>query len=98
LPAISFVGEWISNTDFGAVIRDQQTNEVRSTLEPKYLTIDKTVIQWFSGGNMHRALSIAAKRGFEDVKSLLLVAGNDLSCLDRMSSISQLISRMSLGA
>jgi hypothetical protein len=46
---------------------------------------------------MHRALRIAAKRGFEDVKSLLLVAGNDLSFLDRISSISQLISKMSLG-
>jgi len=97
LPAISFVGEWIPNTDFVAVIRDQQTNEVRSTLEPKYLTIDETVIKWFSGGNMHRALGIAAKRGFEDVKSLLHVAGNDMSFFDRKSSISQLISKMSLG-
>ena len=46
---------------------------------------------------MHRALGIAAKRGFEDVKSLLLLAGNDLWFLDRISSISQLISKMSLG-
>ena len=98
LPSICFVGDAISKTDFGAVIRDPQTYAVLSRLEHKYLTPDKTVVQWFSGGNMHRALGIAAKRGFEDVMSLLLAAGNDIWFLDKISSIAQLVSKMSLGS
>jgi len=46
---------------------------------------------------MHKALAIAAKRGMDDVRSLLIAAGNDTKIIDRITSITQLVSRMTLG-
>ena len=43
---------------------------------------------------MHRALAEAAKRGIEDIRKLLIAAGNDVEVLDRSMSVSKLVSQM----
>jgi hypothetical protein len=54
----------------------------------------KTRIKWFSGAKMHRALKMAAKRGVEDIRKLLILAGNDIDLLERSLSMSKLVSKL----
>jgi len=42
------------------------------------------LIGWFPGVDMYEALRVAAKRGVEDIKNLLLGAGNDPHVLDKI--------------
>jgi hypothetical protein len=43
---------------------------------------------------MYRALGIVAKRGMEDIRRLLIAAGNDPVSIDRIVSVSQLVSQL----
>ena len=51
-------------------------------------------IKWFPGAKMHRSLEIAARRGIEDIRKLLVAVGNDISDLDRTMSVSKLVAKM----
>jgi hypothetical protein len=55
-----------------------------------------TIIKWFPGVNMYKALGIAARLGVEDVVRLLVTAGNDINFLDRTFSLSRMISKMEM--
>lgn len=54
----------------------------------------KAKIKWFSGAKMHKALKMAAKRGVEDIRKLLVLAGNDTDMLERSLSMSKLVSKL----
>jgi hypothetical protein len=45
---------------------------------------------------MYNALATAARLGMEDVKNILLAAGNDVKLIDGLTSISQLISNLKI--
>jgi len=53
-----------------------------------------TTVRWFPGAQMYRALGIVAKRGMEDIRRLLIAAGNDPFIIDRVVSVSQLVSQL----
>lgn len=57
-------------------------------------TGQKRNIKWFPGAKMHRSLEIAARRGIEDIRKLLVAVGNDISDLDRNMSVSKLVAKM----
>lgn len=54
----------------------------------------KRNIKWFPGAKMHRSLEIAAKRGIEDFKRLLVAVGNDINDLESSMSVSKLVTKM----
>ena len=54
----------------------------------------RTKIKWFSGVRMQKALRTAAKRGIEDMRKLLVVAGNDIESLDKSISVTRLVSKL----
>jgi len=43
---------------------------------------------------MRKALKFAAKRGIEDIRKLLVLAGNDLDVLEKDLSMSKLVSHL----
>jgi hypothetical protein len=45
---------------------------------------------------MNRAFKNAARRGLEDVRSLLRVAGNDAKTVSRITSLTQLMSKLAV--
>jgi hypothetical protein len=53
-----------------------------------------TIVRWFPGAQMYRALGIVAKRGMEDIRRLLIAAGNNPASIDRIVSVSQLVSQL----
>jgi hypothetical protein len=55
-----------------------------------------TIISWFPGANMYKALCMAARSGMEDVIRLLVAAGNDTKFLDRNISLSRIMSKMKI--
>jgi len=55
-----------------------------------------TVVRWYPGAHMYRVLHNASKRGIDDVKKLLLAAGNDKDSMDMVISVSKLLARSSL--
>jgi hypothetical protein len=57
-------------------------------------TEHRTIVKWFPGINMYKALSIAARSGMEDVIRLLIAAGNDIKFLNRNISLSRIMSQM----
>jgi hypothetical protein len=71
---------------------DPQIVECRDTRSRR-----KIIVKWFPGVRMHKALAIAARRGIEDVKRLLKAAGNDISALEKGTSLTKLISKMRVG-
>jgi len=54
-------------------------------------------VKWLPGVNINKALSCAAKRGIEDVRRLLRVAGNDERTVKGITSLTQLMSRLAIG-
>ncbi len=96
LPAIHFFGESVSRAEVGLSLIPQMLPS-SSTMRLKHPFTEKAIVKWFPGVNMHKALAVAAKRGMDDVRSLLIAAGNDTNIIDRITSITQLVSRMTLG-
>jgi hypothetical protein len=55
-----------------------------------------TMVKWFPGINMYKALGMAAKSGMEDVLRLLILAGNDIKFLERNVTLSRIMSKMEI--
>jgi hypothetical protein len=55
-----------------------------------------TVVRWYSGVHMYRVLKHVSRRGIDDVKRLLIAAGNDKDSLDMIFSVSKLLAISSL--
>lgn len=60
------------------------------------LSEELTIVKWFAGVNMYKALCIAARSGMEDVVRLLVAAGNDIKSLDRNFSLNKIMSKMEI--
>jgi hypothetical protein len=60
------------------------------------LSEERTIVKWFPGVNMYKALCVAARSGMEDVVRLLVAAGNDIKFLDRNFSLSKIMSKMGI--
>jgi hypothetical protein len=95
VPAIHFFGESVSRAEVGLSLIPQMLPS-SNTVRLKHLFSEKATVKWFPGANMHKALAVVSKRGMGDVRSLLIAAGNDTKLIDRITSITQLISRMTL--
>jgi hypothetical protein len=55
-----------------------------------------TVVNWYPGVHMYRVLQSSSKRGIDEVKRLLVAAGNDKGSLDMGISVSKLLANTSL--
>jgi hypothetical protein len=55
-----------------------------------------TIVKWFPGINMYKALGNAAKSRMEDVPRLLILAGNDIKFLERNITLSRIMSKMEI--
>ena len=55
-----------------------------------------TVVNWYPGVHMYRILQSSSKRGIDEVKRLLVAAGNDKGSLDMVISVSKLLANTSL--
>ena len=71
-----------------------QKNAASSYGGSAYFSEQRTIIKWFPGVNMYKALGVAARSGMEDVVRLLVTAGNDVKFLDRNFSLSRIMSKM----
>lgn len=54
----------------------------------------KTKIKWFPGKKMHKALRLATKRGVDDLRKLLIMAGNDIDVVERSLEMSRLVAKL----
>ncbi|PMD46092.1 hypothetical protein L207DRAFT_507036 [Hyaloscypha variabilis F] len=52
-----------------------------------------TIVKWYPGVEMYRVLNHVSKRGIDDVRKLLLTAGNREDDLDLVISLSKLLAR-----
>lgn len=87
LPPILVTGETVSKSELQLFI-------VRMNVETSSrLSI---VVKWYAGVVMYRILKSASKLGINEVKRLLLGAGNDKDSLDMITSLSDLLGRASL--
>jgi hypothetical protein len=60
------------------------------------LSEQRTVVKWFPGINMYKALGRAAESGIDGVLKLLILAGNDIEFLGRNPSLSKVMSKLSI--
>jgi hypothetical protein len=60
------------------------------------LSEQRTVVKWFPGINMYKALGRVAKSGVGEVLKLLILAGNDIEFLGRNPSLSKVMSKLSI--
>ena len=81
LPPILVSGETVSESELGLSINVPDIGKARKL---------STVVRWFPGADMYRALNSASGQGIDDVRRLLLAAGNDR---DTVISVSKLLAR-----
>src|SRR5882724_11153190 len=81
LPPILVSGETISQGELQLPI-DPPDIGIASSLS--------TAVRWYPGAHMYRVLNLVSKRGIDDLKKLLLAAGNDKDSLDMVISVSKL--------
>jgi hypothetical protein len=55
-----------------------------------------TMVKWFTGINMYKALGMAAKSGIRNVLALLILAGNDIKFLERNITLSRIMANMQI--
>jgi len=91
---VHVVGEHISRSELGAFL----TPKMIHTDIPffKAPVPQRQRVKWLAGVDMNRAFKNAARRGLEDVKSLLRVAGNDAKTVSRITSLTQLMSKLAV--
>ena len=87
LPPILVSGETLSSSELQLSITPPETGKASRL---------STVVRWYPGANMYRVLQSVSKRGIEDVRRLLLAAGNDKDSMDMIISVSKLLARSSL--
>jgi hypothetical protein len=85
LPPIIVSGEPLTRSELDISFNLRRTGTQHSP---------STTVRWFPGAQMYRALGIVAKRGMEDIRRLLIAAGNDPVSIDRIVSVSQLVSQL----
>jgi len=85
LPPILVSGESLPRTELDISFNVQGLEKQHSP---------STTVRWFPGAQMYRVLGTVAKRGIEDVRKLLITAGNDRNSLDRIVSVSKLVSQL----
>jgi hypothetical protein len=54
------------------------------------------MVKWFPGINMYKTLGMVADSGMNDAIKLLILAGNDIRFLERKTSLSRLMSKISI--
>jgi hypothetical protein len=86
-------GAFVHTSNFDDEIATQEYNSPLTPTKEGPIT----VVNWFSGMAMYKALEIAAKRGIEEIVNLLALAGNDMEFLTRTLSLSSQFSSLSIG-
>lgn len=89
-PTIIIEGESILPAAAHILASDSQQKNMNMFDSPTAATI----IKWFPGIQMHRALAIAAKRGMEDFIAILIAVGNDADALNGVPSLNGLFSKI----
>jgi hypothetical protein len=87
-------GEYISPAEMDLLKNNGALQRTNVPSKKSKKTGQKQSIKWFPGAKMHRSLEIAARRGIEDIRKLLVAVGNDIGDLDRNMSISKLVAKM----
>ena len=87
LPTILISGEAMSESELALSLSRPYTRNSKK---------DSTPVRWFQGAHMYNVLSSVSKRGMEDVRKVLVAAGNDKEVLDTVLSVSKLLSRSSI--
>jgi hypothetical protein len=87
LPSIMVSGETISESELQLSINSPSLEKSRRV---------STVVRWYPGVPMYRVLKSVSKRGIDDVRKLLLAAGNDKDRLDMVISVSKLLAKSTL--
>ena len=89
-PPIHVSGEILSRAE----IDDRGLHELSNISQGAVISEQRTMVRWFPGVEMYRALGMAARSGMENVIRLLIAAGNDSKFLDRNTSLSRLMSQL----
>ncbi|KAL2074635.1 hypothetical protein VTL71DRAFT_8413 [Oculimacula yallundae] len=71
-------------------------SKVEGPATSKLLGERRAIVKWFSGDDMYAVLSGVAAHGVEDIRKLLIMAGNDIDTLDGMLSLSSLLSELTI--
>jgi hypothetical protein len=87
LPPIVFSGETILESERQLFINSPETQKASRF---------STVVKWYPGVHMYRVLQSSSKRGIDEVKRLLVSAGNEKGSLDMVISVSKLLAKTSL--
>jgi hypothetical protein len=82
LPPIFISGETVSESEL-----DLSTNLPKTGKASKFTT----VVRWYPGAPMYHVLDCISRRGIDDVRRLLVAAGNDKDSLDMVISVSKLL-------
>ncbi|KAF4631236.1 hypothetical protein G7Y89_g6895 [Cudoniella acicularis] len=92
---IHLVGETISPSELGLFGASNITHTSTPPFKSSFSVRQR--VKWPSGVDMSTALEHAARRGLDDVRSLLRAAGNDASTLSRITSLTQSMSNLAIG-
>jgi hypothetical protein len=95
-PPITIKGEYISRTEMELLASDPSLQRTTVLPNKSSKTVKKGSIKWFSGAKMHRSLEVAARRGIEDLKKLLVAVGNDINDLESSMSMSKLVAKIQI--
>ncbi|KAE9370262.1 hypothetical protein N431DRAFT_343719 [Stipitochalara longipes BDJ] len=87
LPPILVSGETISLSELQFPIKSSNIGTASGCA---------TLVRWYPGAHMYRVLHSISKRGIDDVRRLLIAAGNDKDGMDMVISMSKLLARSSL--
>jgi hypothetical protein len=87
LPPIMLSGETVPESERQLFVNSSDTQKASRF---------STVVKWFPGVHMYRVLQSSSKRGIDEVKRLLVAAGNDKGSLDMVISVSKLLENTSL--
>jgi hypothetical protein len=85
-------GETISESELQLFINSPNINSPNAGKASRF----STVVRWYPGMQMYRLLNSVSRRGIDDVRRLLLAAGNEKEDLDMVISVSKLLARSTL--
>ncbi len=87
LPPIALTGETVPESE-----RQLFTNSFDTQKASRF----STAVNWYPGVHMYRVLQSSSKRGIDEVRRLLVAAGNDKDSLDMVISVSKILTNTSL--
>jgi hypothetical protein len=91
-PPIHVTGETVSFSEIACSC----TQECEIYTHGTIVSEQRTMVKWFPGVHMYKALDRAAKSGMEGVIRLLVAAGNDTKFLERNLSLSKIMAKMKI--